>query len=55
MDAGTLAVMNNMAVPVGLLLNLLFWGTTTNLLLLAVGGAIILASLQINRLGHMKA
>ncbi|MBU2331156.1 MAG: hypothetical protein KJ881_03540, partial [Gammaproteobacteria bacterium] len=54
-DAGTLAVMNNMAVPVGLLLNLLFWGTTTNLILLAVGGAIILASLQINRLGRMKA
>ncbi|MAL90157.1 MAG: hypothetical protein CMK94_01060, partial [Pseudomonas sp.] len=45
----------NMSVPVGLVLNLLFWGTTTNLLLLAVGGAIILASLQINRLGHMKA
>ncbi|MDA0424783.1 carboxylate/amino acid/amine transporter [Stutzerimonas frequens] len=54
-DAGTLAVMNNMAVPVGLLLNLLFWGTTTNLILLAVGGTIILASLQINRLGRMKA
>ena len=47
--------MNNMAVPVGPVLNLLFWGTTTNLLLLAVGGTIILASLQINRPGYMKA
>ena len=54
-DAGTLAVMNNMAVPVGLVLNLLFWGTQTNLLLLTVGGLIILASLQINRLGRKQA
>ena len=54
-DAGTLAVMNNMSVPVGLLLNLLIWGTSTNLVLLAVGGTIILASLRINRLGQMKA
>ncbi|WP_407291669.1 carboxylate/amino acid/amine transporter [Stutzerimonas zhaodongensis] len=54
-DAGTLAVMNNMAVPVGLVLNLLFWGTETDLLLLTLGGLTILASLQINRLGHRKA
>ena len=54
-DAGTLAVMNNMAVPVGLILNLVIWGTETNLLLLAIGGAIILASLRINRLGLEQA
>ncbi|MCG6541942.1 carboxylate/amino acid/amine transporter [Pseudomonas sp. KSR10] len=54
-DAGTLAVMNNMAVPVGLVLNLLFWGTETNLVLLAIGGLIILASLWINRLGRKQA
>jgi drug/metabolite transporter (DMT)-like permease len=51
-DAGTLAVMNNMAVPVGLVLNLLFWGTATNLPLLTIGGLIILASLWINRMGR---
>jgi len=54
-DAGTLAVMNNMAVPVGLVLNLLFWGTEANLLLLTLGGLIILASLQINRLGRGRS
>ncbi|MGK9064621.1 carboxylate/amino acid/amine transporter [Stutzerimonas chloritidismutans] len=54
-DAGTLAVMNNMAVPVGLILNLVIWGTETNLLLLAIGGVIILASLRINRLGLEQA
>lgn len=54
-DAGTLAVMNNMAVPVGLILNLVIWGTETDLLLLAIGGVIILASLRINRLGLEQA
>lgn len=54
-DAGTLAVMNNMAVPVGLVLNLMFWSKETNLLLLTVGGSIILASLWINRFGRQNA
>ncbi len=54
-DAGTLAVMNNMAVPVGLILNLLFWDTDADLLRLTLGGLIILASLQINRLGRRTA
>lgn len=54
-DAGTLAVMNNMAVPVGLILNLLFWGTQTDLMLLALGGLLILASLKINGLGRQQA
>ena len=54
-DAGTLAVMNNMAVPVGLILNLLFWDTDADLLRLTLGGLIILASLRINRLGRRTA
>ncbi|MCJ0974096.1 carboxylate/amino acid/amine transporter [Pseudomonas sp. PS1] len=54
-DAGTLAVMNNMSVPVGLVLNLVIWGTETDLLLLTIGGLIILASLRINRLGLKQA
>ena len=47
--------MNNMAVPVGLILNLLFWDTDADLLRLTLGGLIILASLQINRLGRRTA
>lgn len=54
-DAGTLAVMNNMAVPVGLILNLLFWGTQTDLVLLGLGGLLILGSLKINGLGRKQA
>ena len=54
-DAGTLAVMNNMAVPVGLVLNILFWSTETNLVILTIGGLIILASLKINNLGRKQA
>jgi len=44
-DAGTLAVMNNVLVPAGLLVNLLIWNRDADILRLAVGGAIILASL----------
>ena len=51
-DAGTLAVMNNLSVPVGLLINLLFWNTDEDLLRLAVGGLIIVGSLWVNRLGR---
>lgn len=50
-DAGTLAVMNNLHVPVGLLINLLIWGEQADLPRLALGGAVIIASLGVNRLG----
>ncbi|MCK2182478.1 carboxylate/amino acid/amine transporter [Halomonas getboli] len=47
-DAGALAVMNNALVPAGLLVNLLIWNHGADLPRLALGGAIILASLLIN-------
>jgi len=47
--AATLAVMNNLHVPVGLLLNLLVWNHNEPLGRLALGGAIILASVWISR------
>ncbi|QFT85816.1 EamA-like transporter family protein [Halomonas sp. THAF12] len=47
-DAGALAVMNNALVPAGLLVNLLIWNRDADLPRLALGGAIILASLLIN-------
>ncbi len=47
-DAGALAVMNNALVPAGLLVNLLIWNRDADLLRLALGGAIILASLLVN-------
>ena len=50
-DAGILAVMNNLHVPVGLLINLLIWNEAADLPRLALGGAVIVASLGVNRLG----
>lgn len=53
-NAGTLAVMNNLAVPVGLLLNLLVWGTETALLPLFIGGSLIVFALWISTLGKRQ-
>jgi carboxylate/amino acid/amine transporter len=51
-DAGTLAVMNELHVPAGLIVNLLFWNRNTNLRMLVLGGTVILFSLWVNRLGR---
>lgn len=48
-DAGTLAIMNNMLIPAGILVNLLFWNKDADLLRLAIGGVVILCSLWVNR------
>ncbi|MNH32229.1 hypothetical protein D3C81_1725440 [compost metagenome] len=50
-SGATLAVMNNLHVPVGLLLNLLIWNQHEPLGRLLIGGAIILASVWLSRLG----
>ncbi|MFV8833557.1 EamA family transporter [Aquisalimonas sp.] len=47
-DAGTLAVMNNAMIPAGLLVNLLIWNQNADLPRLALGGAIMAASLWFN-------
>ena len=52
---GTLAVMNNLHVPVGLLLNLLIWNQHEPLGRLALGGLVILGAVWISRLGVRKA
>ena len=51
-DAGTLAIMNELHVPAGLLVNVLIWNRDANLQKLALGGGVILASLWLNRLGR---
>ena len=50
-DGGTLAVMNNALVPAGLLVNLLIWNHDANWPRLLLGGAIIVASLPLLKLG----
>ncbi len=51
-DAGTLAIMNELHVPAGLLVNLLIWNRDADLPKLALGGVVILASLWLNRMGR---
>lgn len=53
-DAGTLAVVNELHVPAGLLVNLLIWNRDADLPRLAAGGAVILASLALCRLGRRR-
>ncbi len=52
-DAGTLAVMNNAVIPVGLLVNLVIWNRDADLVRLALGAAILLLALWINRHGRI--
>lgn len=51
-DAGTLAIMNELHVPAGLLVNVLIWNRDADLPRLAAGGTVILASLRLNRWGQ---
>ncbi|WP_407331732.1 carboxylate/amino acid/amine transporter [Enterovibrio sp. 27052020O] len=47
-NAGALAVMNNALVPAGIVVNVLIWNRDADLGTLAMGGAVILASLWLN-------
>lgn len=47
-NAGTLAVANNLLIPAGILVNLVFWNRDADVLRLAIGGAIIVAALWVN-------
>jgi len=51
-DAGALAIMNELHVPAGLIVNLLIWNSNANVEKLAMGGAVILASLWVNSMGR---
>ena len=47
-DSGYLGIMNNALVPAGLIVNVTIWNRDTNLVRLALGGAIILAALLLH-------
>ena len=51
-DAGALAVMNELHVPLGLLVNLLIWNRDADLKKITLGGGVILLSLALNRIGR---
>ncbi len=48
-DSGVLAIMNNVLVPVALIVNLVIWSKDINLVTLTVGGTIILFSLYLHK------
>ena len=48
-DAGTLGAMNNMHIPVGLLINLVVWNQHADVARLVLGGGIMAGALLINR------
>jgi len=48
-NVGALAVMNNLLIPAGILVNLLIWNRDANLIRLGLGGAIILIALLLNQ------
>jgi carboxylate/amino acid/amine transporter len=54
-DAGTLAIMNELHVPAGLLVNLLIWNRDFDLPRLAAGAAVILLAMGLLRLGRRRA
>jgi drug/metabolite transporter (DMT)-like permease len=47
-DAGTLAIFNDLKVPVAVLISVVVFGESVNLLNLAIGGAIVLLALGLN-------
>lgn len=51
-DAGVLAIMNELHVPAGLLVNVLIWNRDADLERIALGGVVIMASFWLNRLGR---
>jgi len=53
-DAGTLAVMNELHVPLGLVVNLLIWNRDADLPRIALGGGVIVLSLWLNRIGRSR-
>ncbi|MBJ7538354.1 carboxylate/amino acid/amine transporter [Marinomonas transparens] len=47
-NVGTLAVANNLLIPAGILVNVLFWNRDADIVRLAIGGGIILLALWVN-------
>lgn len=47
-DSGVLAIMNNVLVPAGLIVNLIIWQKPTNYLFLAIGSGVIIFSLWLH-------
>lgn len=49
-DVGTLAAMNNVLIPAGIIVNVLIWNKEADIIRLSIGASIILAALLLNQL-----
>ena len=47
-NIGTLAVANNLLIPAGIVVNVIFWNRDADIVRLAIGGGIILLALWVN-------
>lgn len=47
-NVGALAVANNLLIPAGILVNVLFWNREADIIRLAIGGAVIIFALYLN-------
>ncbi|HEY7866830.1 MAG TPA: carboxylate/amino acid/amine transporter [Psychromonas sp.] len=54
-NVGVLAVMNNLLIPAGILVNVLIWNRDADILRLSIGGAVILSALLLNQWLTKKA
>jgi len=48
-NVGVLAVMNNLLIPAGILVNVVIWNRDADILRLSIGGAVILSALLLNQ------
>jgi len=53
-SVGTLAVANNLLIPAGIIVNVIFWNRDADIFRLTLGGLIILFALQVNNKFHIK-
>ncbi|MGK2233171.1 MAG: carboxylate/amino acid/amine transporter [Colwellia sp.] len=49
-NVGTLAAMNNLLIPAGIVVNVLIWNTEADIMRLSIGAGIILAALLLNQI-----
>lgn len=54
-NVGALAVMNNLLIPAGIIVNVLIWNRNADLFRLAIGAGIILAALLVNQYFNKSA
>jgi len=54
-NVGTLAVMNNLLIPAGIVVNVIIWNKEADLLRLSVGACIMLIALLLNFYLNKKA